>query len=582
MKKRVFVFTSVLLTSLLFSCTKDYIEKKEVDEKIAVDSIKTTGKDSGKNGSKGFVVYSTTFDWENQNYIFRSDGSTLTLLPWYGNNLLPQRMKHNHPKSEGWEMLYNTMDLEGIGAAPTFFALYNKYSGVMHLYYIALSYMESAEGFYTALGLTGNTSLMNFENKQNYGLNMKNYCPTIVKGTEGTISPFYSSTQLHIPDGSFVWNTWYGTEVEFAYEDVSSFSDLTFYLQYLPFRGQYQTLTLTGNLTGSIKGTIQARSSGNSNLIGTLGNIFNSSNNTDISLGDDNIVVDGIVGSVEKAKTQSTTKFFNGLWSKIHSEIPTSIQSDITNTLKAAVSSGVKWATNPLSAFVNSVFTVGSSGSNIPLNKVDLKINANLNLSGSISSQLANLKFDLKLPNTTPITGGYGYPTYEMKDWNLGVWNVTNLPVMNYDINNIVDRSSANAPTTSQIQISLLGASSTEIVVNPSVLNDCYLTFQSIEYKIESGNYELQQSLDNSMPPFSFIPAGLIQSYSFPSCGLVVSHPAPLQNVNDCNAYARVTVILTHKTTGKEFVHIKNFPLISQSSYRFTYLDGDPGPGLDF
>lgn len=573
MKKKLFVFTSVLLTSLLFSCTKDFIEKKEADEiKIAADSTNLNGKDSGKDASKGYVVYSTTFDWENLNQI--STPTRTILLPWYGSNKLPARMRHNHPKSDGWEMLYNTMDLSGIGSAPTFFALYNKYSGVMHLFYISLTYLESAQHFYTALGLTGNTSLMNFEGKQNNSLNVKNYYPTIVKGTEATISPFYTSAQLNIPDASFVWDTWYGTEIEFAYEDVSSFSDLTFYLQYLPFRGTYQSLSLTGTLAGSIKGTIEAKSSGNTNLIGSIPSMFSSSNNTNIKV-DNGSSVEDIVTSAEKAKQQGTPTFWSKLWNKIHTAIPTAVENNLTSTLTQAITLGLNWATNPLSAFVKSVFSNGTTSS-IPLEKVDLKIDTKILLEGSISSQYSNSNFYLKLPNTISVFGGYGYPTLEMKDWNLGVWNVANLPTAISDINNIIPHY---GQPYSEISIDLPGSSSASIVINPKVLADCNITQQTIGYRISCSSMEIKNLLDN-LEPFSFTPDGLIQTYVFPNYAVLFSLPYTLSNSNNWSVYANVTLVLTHKTTGQIFVYRKDFPLQNQSVIRETYLPGEPGdPG---
>lgn len=552
-----------VLTLVFYSCDKDFdVEKQNSHEFF-------------KASMRGPVVYSTSFDWENINRITTASGQIVD-MPWYGANFLPDRMKHSHPKSDGWEMVYNTLDINQSVTTPAFFALYNKYLGIMHLFYVDLWGLESSEAFYGAFCIKGNSSLFNFDGV-NKTLEEKVNYPTLVKGSEGSISN--GTTYKYIPYQSFVTRNWYGTEIEFSYEDVSSFSDQNFYLQYIPYRGKSSNITLTGDLEGTIDGTIEGRSSGNTNLIGSIGSIFsNSSNDNSVNVGN-STVIGTITSALEKAKTQSTGNFWTRLWGKIKKEVPGAAESAITSTLTSAVNQGIKWATNPLSAFVSSVFSIGGSSSSVPLNKVDLKINAKISIEGTISSQVANLSYDLKLPNTISEMGGFGYPTSEMKDWGLGVWNIEGLPTVNYDITNfifVINGHAVSEPCASQLELTIPSADVARININPRVEQDCYIVSKSIKYIVETGNYENIQDIDY-LEPFAFKQGtyGFSQSYIFPNTEMVFLGRDFHQSDNcGFNIYARATLVLKHKITGKEFVHIKDFNLPYSVNKR--YITGDP------
>lgn len=538
------------------SCQKEYIEKKDnvVQKKTIV-------------GTRGTVVYSSTFDWENVNQITTGSGVILG-MPWNTgiNSFIPSAMKHNHPKSDGWEMLYNTLDLNQQDV-PVMFALYNKYSGILHMFYQDIYSLETAEAYYEAYSINGSSSLLNFECGNNKSVNEKDYLPTIVKGPEGTINPSGNNQIIYVPTKGFVRGAWYGTEIEFSYEDVSSLSDNDFYLKYIPFRGKASSITMSGSMIGSITGTIEAKTAGNTNLIGSIGNIFTSSSNqTNVDVSKSN-VTGTIIDNVSKAKTDATPKFWTGLWAKIQKDIPTAAQSAITSTLTSAINQGIKWATNPLNAFVSSVFSIGSS-QGVPLNKVDLKIDTRINMSGSISSYVPNAMVDLALPNTQPARGGNGYPTLAMKDWNLGVWNIGNLPTVNYTIVNTLYKINGLVvmePRTGGLDITIPNASSAVININPKVLQDCNVIQQKVDYIIQtSGQTNMNDFDDYNLEPFSFNKDNntTTQSYYFPVLdGVGIFRDYHILGNEGCVVYARATLVLKNKTTGLEYVHIKDFKL---------------------
>ncbi len=567
MKKKLLVLITISLIPFFFSCEKENVEIKKSSENQISKAVLMNGP----------IVYSTTFDWEHINQINTAKNIPVA-MPWYGSTFIPDRMKHCHPKGEGWEMLYNTLDHNDV--LPTYFALYNKYLGVMHLFYIDLTNLADAEAFYTAFCVKGTSSLMNFEGNTNYSVNKKDSYPTIIKSTEGNIVQLNPDLGF-IPDKGFVKNSWYAVEVEISYEDVSAFNDSDFYLQYLPFRGNYSAITLKGNLTGTINGTIEGKTSGITNLIGSVGSLFNStSNNNSVNVGNSTIL-GTITSSLEKAKTEATPSFWTGLWNKIQTAVPSAAQGAITSTLTSAVNQGIKWATNPLSAFVSTIFSIGGSSDNVPLNKVDLKIDAKITLAGSISSQVPSASCDLRLPNTISTMGGYNYPTLAMKNWNLGVWNVENLPIVKYDIVNVTYKVNGRAvkdPRSGGVSIYIPTGSLAKININPKVVDSCYIIKQTIEYIIDTSDPENKADLDSdNFEPFSFSsgsPGVNSQSYKFPVDDIVViSRPYYLYSNCRFNVYARATLVLKRKTSGKEFVHIKNFPLQYNIKTTAVYQD---------
>lgn len=582
MKIKLFLFTFILF---IYSCEKDNLDelstKKEQDlpQKALI-------------GAKGPVVYSSTFDWENINRYQTQAGFNVD-MPWrLGVSAnIPSSMKHNHPKSEGWEMLYNSLDVNNSLTYSTYFALYNKYLGVIHFFYVDPTH-ESAEEFYQGFGITGNSSLLNFEGVSNRSNNVKDYYPIVVKGPESEF--FQNSNTINWSSlyQGFAPKMWYGAEIEFSYEDVSQFKDSEFKFKYIPFRGKTSYLDITGSLTGSITGTIEARSMGNSNLIGSIGNIFNSSNtqnanNVDLSGAN---VMGTVIDNVKKAKTGATAGFFSELWKKIKDKVPGAAQDNIVNTLTSAVNAGMKWASNPLSGFVSSLFSVGGDSQSVPLSKVDLKIDAKIRMTGTISSNLPNAFIELALPNTQFVQGGYGYPTFEMKDWNLGVWNVQDLPIANYDLVKVFYTDMYMHTTSySVIYVNLINPAQAKINFNSRVLDSCNIVSQKIEYIVETGSNDHKKLIDSyKLEPFKYYESGnfKVQAYLFKTGSLALRQPY-FMNFNEyssnptphcgINVYARVSIVIKHKTNQKEFVHIKDFPLNYNRSTRIDYISENPG-----
>ena len=539
-----------------------------------------------------FRSYPEYFDWENINYVTLANGMGNVGLPWSTgtNTAIHSEWLHNHPKSDGWELLYSTL-CAPVQNIPIMFSLYNKYSGRMRLFYLYMGTTESSNSFFSALQVrrtTGNkkTTLLNFEGKVNRNHNQLEDFPVSIKGPEVNIA----GSNIFVLTTGFVQGTWYGFEYEFSYQNISGQSQDDYSLYFFPFRVTKSSITLQGSINGSITGTMESRSN-TSSLINNLNlaSIFSNTNNTSVRVNTGNIV-NSIVQNVEAAKTKATPKFWQGLWAKIKKDIPTAVQTSLTTTLTTAVNQGIKWATNPLSAFVSSVFSVGQSGSATPINKVDLKINANISMSGTINTELPLPPFNLALPTTVPSSaGGWGYPTQVMNGWGLGVWNVQNLPKVRYDIKNIIFVIDGNAvahPQESNVFITLPNFSQAWINVNSKVTNDCIVLQRKVEYIIKTGCSTTQAKLDNwGLSPFNFsspAPGVRIQSYQLPTMG--VAYSLPYYSFQDANTtvYARATLVLQNTSTGKEFVHIKDFPLEyeSYSQWIYRYDDGPTIPEL--
>ena len=116
-------------------------------------------------------------DWENMDsvQIFSNGASRLVNLPWADESMttLPQEIRHDVKKADGWEMAFSVLNNEGLDDC-NYFALYNKYLGTLRIFH-----------YVTNSSTTGSK-----------------YSFTVNLGASGTKNkyPFYHSLAYAIPD----------------------------------------------------------------------------------------------------------------------------------------------------------------------------------------------------------------------------------------------------------------------------------------------------------------------------------------------------------------------------------------------
>lgn len=116
-------------------------------------------------------------DWENMDsvQIFSEGSSRLVNLPWADESVttLPQEIRHDVKKADGWEMAFSVLNNAGLDDC-NYFALYNKYLGTLRIFHYVT----------------------------NSNTNGSKYSFTVNLGTSGTKNkyPFYHSLAYAIPD----------------------------------------------------------------------------------------------------------------------------------------------------------------------------------------------------------------------------------------------------------------------------------------------------------------------------------------------------------------------------------------------
>src|SRR5690349_14294246 len=81
------------------------------------------------------------FDWETPDFVpYPTPGPpswmSPPLVPWASGTCIgyPWELMWDHKKSEGWEMIYNVFTTQSQPTVP-YFILYNKYRGLMRMYW---------------------------------------------------------------------------------------------------------------------------------------------------------------------------------------------------------------------------------------------------------------------------------------------------------------------------------------------------------------------------------------------------------------------------------------------------------------
>lgn len=236
------------LLVVVFSCKK--VEIKQ-DEDIAINHSKL------KAG-----VPSYNFDWETADFMPGPAGIQKVLVPWASgaNRSFPDELAFDFKKKDGWVLLYNSFD-EAFESSPKFFTLYNKFNGLIRFYlYIPPGTPAPSSYFSDGLSIAGGgeSSILNFGND----------VADITK-TVGSISRI-QNFQLQAT------GSWYLSQYELAYDpNISQLTPENIVFLWNTAATNLSSVTLNGETSGSLSGTIGTESPGGFNLGSLLGNVAN-------------------------------------------------------------------------------------------------------------------------------------------------------------------------------------------------------------------------------------------------------------------------------------------------------------------
>ena len=466
MKKLIFLIVAAALgaATALTGCTDEIVQPQP----------KSSG---GELLSRGAYDYPAV-EWDNVDHLAVACNLVPTVttlpLPWdngqTGNDGIPSdwidhNLKNTDPKKRpysrqnGWEMICH--NLSDPTQPAKYFGLYNKYTGLLRLFFYEISNAagQGTSHAWAGFRVSGSTALLNFSGSYPLAMSDRMNNPMVFSSTECNIG------QSNMDRKGYKANKWYGLEVELAY-DANAISTNTISAR---LWGQYLTsISMTGTANGSIKGNVQTVYS-NSTPIGSQISVNANIGNTTVKTGE--------TAATEelKAKADKGGNFFNNMWNNIKGQLPQLAGKVAKEGIDALMSGGSTLITHGLSKLL------GLSGRKTvtPMtatSKVDLGITSQLSLTGSEETSVVGFGeiSDFMLPqfatNNKLYTG------------KLGVWNLQDYPKLYVDLmmtsmyypKELVPNPSCPRAYYPTYTYTL---SSGDLVVNPDILKD---------YKVEN------------------------------------------------------------------------------------------------
>jgi hypothetical protein len=378
---------SILLCLLAFAApgwakmypVENYGEGSYVPTPVSVDS----------NGP----VFTQDWDWEAVNEVqYKHNGVVKTVfLPWVPGAAtdIPLDIALDHKKVDGWVLLYNFMDgeLKDLQGQPVvidhpnaFFALYNKYRGIIRFFYFhkkETTYSDFTYGLMMETPSEG-TTLLNFAKDFAESDEALSRHPSLQRAN---IAKFGTSGPI--------LEHWHHFDVELAYDPRIAekfYSDVN--MRWLGRGTDTHNLTLDGKVEGSILGTVDLAGS-NTNLLNIGSLTFNTGrvDNFNTSV---NINQTGTASDKVNAKAQKQQDNF----------LKAEMQKLAKQLLQKGLNGVVDYATSKLTKIFNSFIGGSDDNDNTPTDNVNLKLEASINLTGTMLLEQPILEQTLKVPGT--------------------------------------------------------------------------------------------------------------------------------------------------------------------------------------
>jgi hypothetical protein len=138
----------------------------------------------------------------------------------------PDPKKRTYSQANGWEMVYSNL-LE-MGASNKYFALYNKYTGKLRMFFYALNNSSSSNSSATFAGFqVQGSSLLNFTYSNPKTMDYKPSVATYVFAPKCDFGKALDQNSISedtylLPGIPYASNNWYGLELECAYDETTS------------------------------------------------------------------------------------------------------------------------------------------------------------------------------------------------------------------------------------------------------------------------------------------------------------------------------------------------------------------------
>jgi len=432
------------------------------------EQLNSTGKIAVMGGSSDWQ-YPYSFNWEDPNLNNMPYSNNNISLPWIGSgaiaNVYGPDVVNDRVHNDGWELVYNLFSPTATMTDP-YFILYNKYRGLMRIYFYQNSYLNSAPSTYLQDGILINTpgKLLQFAGKDIVDvLNM----PTR-----------FDKAEPVIPSGPpFAINNWFMLQYELAYDpDLTPTTSqnppiMTFYINSI----NIDNVNLSGTDIGTLNGTIGSAGNGSSNLISKI-----------LGATAPTAGVLAVVGANFISDHTITDEFNTPLPAGSNNlGLANGAFEAISKGISSAISSGV--SSIPGAAFnILSAIIGGSSAST--QQTVSLNLSTNINLHGNITSQFKVFSADNWLPGSVKANanGQYNVQNYiPLYNLPLGVFNLSNRPTL--DETTIIDNDRDDPRLYHRQNEYTVNEGSYQIIFNPAVTSIAAITNITKEIIIYAG-----------------------------------------------------------------------------------------------
>jgi hypothetical protein len=427
MRKRLLTGSLILLV-FFNSCKKS-------DFQQAVAETPVTKSNEVTNSPARIDTY--TLDWENIDYMPMPSGQPAVFVPWASgaSRQFTADLANDYKKSDGWELVYNTFNTTTL-QDKLYFILYNKYRGILRMYY----YLPSTTNLIPSSNIVHKLAI---EGSYAASSPMMNLAGTEI-ADYGTNVKFASAVEQ--------WQvapaTWYLFEYELAYDknmSTKSFSTLNFIW---PITTNQITQV---NIQGKIEGTL----TGNISVPGVDLTISPSFTNNRGSI---NIKGDG---DVEKVKPSISTQLYDNLKGLVTKNL-TSVAGGLIENVLGGIFGGKKDAN---------------------ADNVNLKINATVGLTGTLTSNVLLSSTAFSVPgydqtNTPGFAPAYNNP--------LGVYYISSKPTVIETIHNTTVLDANGNPIRQYVYEP--DPSSFSMDFNPAVLTIADIA--NIKYEVVASYYD--------------------------------------------------------------------------------------------
>jgi hypothetical protein len=493
-------------------------------------------------------------DWENIDWMPTPSGQASIPSPWVGQGSLTSTVGidviNDRKSADGWELLYNTFDANAEQLINPYFILYNKYRGLMRVYfYVTTPFVTYSSYVQDGISIISNqqTSILNFLGQD------------VVDGSLKTNN--YMQVQSTPYDGSYplASNKWYMLQYELAYDpNLSSIPydqiQLNFVLSYC----NISSVTIAGTQNGKLYGTIGTTGSNN-----ILSELFNLGSGT---------------GKVALASLGKSFLDYNKLDASGTNRlgIPKEIFKNISLGISTAISNGASSLPGLGISILSALFGGSSTSYPVSLNinmKTDIKLEGTATDNGSFPS----MPISHWIPGTSISSGAVGFIPYYNKI--LGVFNIDGKPDVNlhlhtktryipdepFDPNNTVIYVESTITSVEEIDVS------SHIIINPEVRNIADVTIVDQELLIVEGFFSYGYPPEENIRLIPFY-------YEYDGRGVASSNtlrwPLGEIDLDELAVAVKVTIRVVPKNGAPPSTIIKTFKLNHLFTYTDEYVDG--------